>query len=133
MTVSVTDVATELGRPTPDLLVTEQWQSWILRAYRLVENRFGSTKFATLDGSIVDEVVMVAVSEHIRAWRDTTASQYTVTVDDGTVSRKYDAGIGYLTIPDALWELLDPTLGLDGAFTITPYATPDTPTTEAWL
>lgn len=37
MAVTPTDVATELGRPTPlDATTAEQWQSWIDRAVRLI-------------------------------------------------------------------------------------------------
>jgi hypothetical protein len=132
MTVTVANVAAELARPVPDSPTAEQWQSWIDRAYRLIENRLGATAYAALDADVLDDVVVSAVAEHVRAWRDTTASRYTVSVDDGTVSRSYEQGVGYLTIPDYLWQLLDPTIGTDGAFTVTPYFEPDTVDLESW-
>lgn len=132
MNVTPTDIAVELARPTPDSPVADQWQAWIGRAYRLIEDRLGAVAYAAAPVDVVDDVVRIAVSEHVRAWRDTTASQYTVTVDDGTVSRRFDAGVSYLTIPDGLWELLIPSSGLDGAFTITPYAEPDVVALEDW-
>lgn len=132
MTVSITSVAIELARPTPDSPVADQWDAWINRAYRLILNRLGQARYDALDDNVLDDVVLAAVVEHVRAWRDTTASQYTVTIDDGTVSRRFDAGVGYLTIPDELWQLLEPTTGTSGAFTITPYASPDVDVVEPW-
>jgi hypothetical protein len=133
MTVSVPQVATELARSTPTSPVSDQWQSWIDRAYRLIEGRFGTTAYAALDTVTVDDVVLMAVSEHVRAWRDTTASQRTVSVDDGSVSYQYQAGVGLLEIPDSLWALLDPAVGEGGAFSVQPYSAPDTtPGIESW-
>jgi propanediol dehydratase small subunit len=106
MTVTVAQVATELARPTPDSPVSDQWQSWLDRAYRLIENRLGTEAYAALDENVLDDVVLIAVTEHVRAWRDTTASRYTVSVDDSTVSRQYERAAGLLEIPDDLWPLL---------------------------
>lgn len=132
MTVSVADVAIELARPTPVAPVSDQWQSWIDRAYRMVEARLGAVKYAALDPAVLDDVVLSAVAEHVRAWRDTTASRYTVTVDDGTVSRAYESSVGPLSISDALWALLDPEILPSGAFTVTPHFEPDTVDLESW-
>lgn len=132
MTVTVANVATELARSTPTSPVSDQWQSWIDRAYRLIEDRLGATAYAALDPATLDDVVLVAVSEHVRAWRDSTAKRSTTTVDDGTVSREYEQGVGLLEIPDSLWSLLDPALGSGGAFTITPFSEPDPSPIESW-
>lgn len=106
MPITYVQVATELARPTPTSPVVEQWESWIDRAYRLIENRLGATAYAALDTDVLDDVVLIAVTEHVRAWRDTTASRYTVMVDDGSVSRSYESPTGLLEIPDDLWPLL---------------------------
>lgn len=106
MSVSVELVAQELARPVPEPPTFDQWQSWIDRAYRLIESRLGSETYAAIDPDTLDDVVLVAVAQHVRAWRDTTASRYTVSVDDGTVSRQYEAPVGLLEIPDDLWPLL---------------------------
>ena len=106
MTVSVSNVAVELARPTPISPVSDQWESWIARAYRLIEARLGSTAYAVVDPTVVDDVVLIAVTEHVRAWRDSTAKRSTTTIDDGTVSREYEQGVGLLEIPDDLWPLL---------------------------
>lgn len=132
MTVNIAQVATELARPIPEAPVSDQWQSWIDRAYRMIESRLGAEKYAALDPALLDDVVTTAVAEHARAWRETTATQYTVTVDDGTVSRRFDAGVGLFTIPDGLWVLLDPAATTGGAFTVTPYFEPDVPDVESW-
>jgi hypothetical protein len=119
MPVSVAQVAVELARPAPDSPVSEQWESWIARAYRLIEARLGSVTYAALDPDVLDDVVLTAVAEHVRAWRDSTASQYTVSVDDGTVSRKFERASGFFEIPDDLWPLLGaPAAG--ESFTIEP-------------
>ena len=132
MAVTVAKVAIELARPTPISPVADQWESWIARAYRLIESRLGEVKDAALDSDDLDDVVLTAVSEHVRAWRDTTATRYTVNVDDGAVSKQFEASVGPLTIPDSLWELLDPTINLDGAFSITAFGEPDPSATESW-
>lgn len=106
MTVSVSNVAVELARPTPTSPVSDQWESWIDRAYRLIEARLGATTYAALNETILDDVVLIAVTEHVRAWRDSTAIRSTTSIDDGTVSREYDRGVGLLEIPDDLWPLL---------------------------
>ena len=131
MAVTVAQVATELARSTPASPVSDQWQSWIDRAYRLIESRLGATAYAALDPSLLDDVVLMAVAEHVRAWRDTTSRRSTTTVDDGSISREYDNGVGIFEIPDSLWLLLNPD-ATTGAFTITPYAEPDPSTAESW-
>lgn len=131
MTVNVAQVATELARPAPTSPVSEQWQSWIARAYRLIETRLGATAYAALDAATVDDVVLMAVSEHVRSWRDSTASRRTVSIDDGSVTTQHEASVGLLEIPDDLWRLLDPTITASEAFTITPYAEPDLPRWES--
>ena len=108
MTVTVANVATELARSTPTSPTSDQWESWIDRAYRLIEGRLGATAYAALDTDLLDDVVLMAVSEHVRAWRDSTAKRSTTTIDDGTVSREFDSPVGLLEIPDRLWDLIDP-------------------------
>src|SRR5512139_298469 len=123
MTVTVAQVATELARPVPASPVSDQWQSWLDRAYRLIENRLGATKYAALDVNLLDDVVLMAVTEHVRAWRDSTASRRTVSIDDGSVTQQFEASVG----------LLDPTItASESSFTITPYAEPDPSPLGSW-
>lgn len=132
MTVTVDAVAVELARPTPTSPTSDQWQAWIDRAYRLIEARLGATAYAALDPQVLDDVVVQAVAQYARAWRDTTASSYTVSVDDGSTTRRYEAGVGTFIIPDDLWRLLDPAITDSGAFTVTPYSEPDTSALNSW-
>src|SRR5690242_8912397 len=105
MAVTVAQVATELARPTPTSPVSDQWQSWIDRAYRLIENRLGAVAYAALDPDLLDDVVLMAVVEHVRGWRESTASRYTVSIDDGSTTRQFEKSSGLLEIPDDLWPL----------------------------
>ncbi|MFN2344763.1 MAG: hypothetical protein ABR616_03495 [Dermatophilaceae bacterium] len=118
MNLTVSDVAMEMARSTPEPPVYSQWQSWIDRAYRLVEARLGAGAYATADTRLVDDVVLQAVVEHVRAWRDTAASQYTVCVDDASTSRTYQKPGGLLEIPNDLWPLLG--VAASQSFTIEP-------------
>lgn len=106
MAVTVAQVATELARPTPTSPVSDQWQSWIDRAYRLIANRLGATAYAALDPDLLDDVVLMAVVEHVRGWRESTASRYTVSIDDASTTRQFEKSSGLLEIPDDLWPLL---------------------------
>ena len=112
----------QLARPIPASPVADQWQSWIDRAYRLILRRFGAVEYAALDPELVDDVVLMAVTEHARAWRDTTANKYSVAIDDGSVTRSYESSVGLLSIPDELWALLDGEEVPSASFTIAPVA-----------
>lgn len=127
MTATIADVAVELARPTPDGPVAEQWQAWISRAYRMITARFGVDVVAGFDMETVDDVVTQAVAQYARAWRDTTASQYTVSVDDGSTTKRFEAAVGAFDIADDLWALLEPAPGGSGAFSISPRYEPDCP------
>jgi len=128
MAVTVANVATELARSTPTSPTSDQWESWIARAYRLVESRRVDAGSPTLDPADVDDVVLQAVVEHVRAWRDSTAKRSTTTIDDGTISREFEQGVGLLEVPESLLSELFPPVGtLGGAYSIplgSPWSTP---------
>lgn len=119
MAVYIDDVAMELARPTPDSPVAGQWVSWIARAYRLIENRLGADAYAAADSTLVDDVVLMAVVEHVRAWRETPEHRRTVSVDDTSVTSQYARSAGLLTIPDNLWPILGQSVTAE-SFTIEP-------------
>lgn len=119
MTVHIEDVAVELARPTPDSPVADQWVSWIARAYRLIENRLGTDAYAAADSTLVDDVVLMAVVEHVRAWRETSENRHTVSVDDASVTSQYARAAGLLEIPDDLWPILGQSVTAE-SFTIEP-------------
>lgn len=106
MTVTVDDIATELGRPTPTSgsLEDKQWTRWIERAQTLISERLGD--LTLLNQDTLDDVVILAVAAHIR--RPDDATQIDIAVDDGRVSRRYTSGDGQITIRDEWWERLSP-------------------------
>jgi len=139
MAVTPTDVATELGRPTPlDPTTETQWQSWIDRAARLIERRASrlGVDYLSLDEQTVDDVVLLAVAEHAR--NPEGVDTYDISVDDGRESRRYRHSTGRITITDEWWSWLFPSSAL-GVFTTQTYGEPDgarvwTSTTEwEWL
>lgn len=126
MAVIPSDVAVELGRPTPLDSATElQWHSWISRAERLIERRAErlGVDFSTLDADLVDDVVLLAVAEHAR--NPEGVDTYDISVDDGRESRRYRHSTGRITITDEWWGWLFPS-SVQGAFTTLTYGEPDT-------
>jgi hypothetical protein len=127
MSVMPEDIAVELGRSAPEEGTPEfeQWAQWIEDTLLLIQARF-KDRFAQIDEGILDYVVRQAVAS--RARRPDSASSMTVTVDDGTVTRRYENGdqAGSAYILDEWWDLLQP--GEDGrvagAFTIKPAPQP---------
>ena len=121
MAVTPSDVAIELGRPSPSGDELLRLQSWISQALYLIGRRLGDV--ALLNPVDVDYVVLQAVAQHARHPGNET--QVTVAVDDASTSRTYRSGSGMVAILDEWWTLLDPDLGDSGAFTVTPYSEPD--------
>lgn len=125
MHVTPFDVAVELGRPTPlDETLSDQWQSWIDRAVRLIERRAArlGVALADLDADVIDDVVLLAVAEHAR--NPEGVDTYDISVDDGRESRRYRHSSGRITITDEWWSWLFPGSG-SGAFSVRPYGEPD--------
>lgn len=122
MAVTPNDVAVELGRPTPTSDQSAQWASWISQALFLIGNRLGDVSM--LDPAAVDYVVLQAVAAHVR--NPENATQVDVSVDDGSVSKRYASSFGRVTILDEWWDLLTPDgNGYSGAFTIAPFGAVD--------
>lgn len=118
------DIATVLGRPAPDGTQAEQWQRWIDDALLLIAARARqwNVDVASLDADVVDYVVREAVVAQTR--RPDDATQVSISVDDGTVSRSYSSATGRVAILADWWDLLG--LGsAGGAFSIRPYGAPD--------
>lgn len=116
-------VANELGRSTPTTEQAAQWQRWIERALRDIQNRYGS-RFANLDTALVDDTIVAAVADHARRWRETAESRYSVAVDDGREERTYSKDSGPFTVPDWVWDVLDGDTSRR-SFSITPQASHD--------
>lgn len=120
MSGSPEDVATTLGRSSVTSLEFAQWAMWIDGARLLIRNRLGD--LSALDQDVLDYVVVEAVA--LRAKRPDAASQMTVSVDDASVTKRYESGTGQIQILDEWWELLRPSES-SGAFSTRPSSARD--------
>ena len=128
MSVTPENVAVEIGRPTPLSSVDDaRFQSWIDQALYLIGKRY---PIDSLDSADVDYVVLMAAAAHARNPENST--QVDVSVDDASVSKRYSSSLGRVSIWDDLWDLLDPAVSNDGAFTISPFGAPDRRGDGAW-
>lgn len=121
MSVTADDVAETLGRPVPATGSTEskQWSLWIGDAERLIARRFRPLPLTALDQDDLDYVIREAVALRVR--NPDPVSSTTVSVDDGSVTRRYERASGQIAILPEWWDLLTPAPGADaGAFTIHP-------------
>lgn len=124
MAVTPNDVADALGRPRPDSSSPTflQWSLWIDDVRRLISNRLGDLD--ALDQENLDFAVREVVAERARYWTPGGTSSETVTVDDGTVTKRWEDGRvsrSFYEILEDWWDLLNPTVQSD-AWTIRPYA-----------
>ncbi|MDN7120300.1 hypothetical protein INN71_02725 [Nocardioides sp. ChNu-153] len=90
MTVTPTDVAENLGRPAPDQNspLYKQWDRWITAVLLVIKNRLGPTE--QLDQDTLDYVVLETVSERAAVALRQGQTSTTVTVDDGTVTNRWE-------------------------------------------
>lgn len=122
MPVKTDDIAREVGRPPASLLEKQAWQMWIDDALLMVDARCTETGVprASINARLVDYVVRISVSEHVKHPDNATQVTGTVSVDDGssTTSKTYRSGSGHVRISDEFWSMLGLS-GSDGmAFTI---------------
>ena len=119
MAVTPDDIAVELGRTAPGNADPEyaQWELWIADALFQIAKRPGLV-FDDLDPEIVDYVVRKAVVRHVR--RPDDATQVSIGVDDGNVSKTYRSSAGDVVIKDEWWALLTPADTTTRAFSIRP-------------
>ena len=119
MSVTPAVIATALGVAAPDPSSPKfaQWSMWIDDANMLINARKVSLAVtADLDPTVLDFVVREAVVA--QAQRPDDATQVSVSVDDGSVSRTYRSGRGRVTILDEWWTLLGLTSPNGGAFSV---------------
>ena len=119
MAVTPETIAVALGRTTPESgsLAYEQWLMWIDDALMLINARKTELAVTTdLDANTLDYVVREAVAAHVR--RPDDATQVTVSVDDGSMSKTYRSGRGRVEILDEWWALLGLTPPTGGAFSV---------------
>lgn len=105
MPVTPENIAVALGvtAPDPGSPQHEQWAMWIADAQMLIATRAEQLD-VTPDAAKVDYVVREAVVAQVR--RPDDATQVSVSVDDGSVSRTYRSGTGRVGILDDWWALL---------------------------
>ena len=115
------DVWTYLGRTNPTAAQSARAAVLIAEAVFLIGNRI-----ADADQGTVDYVVRKAVVAAVDAPAEPGLVQTSVTVDDGTVAKRYDAAPRSVEITDDMWEmLLNPKpRERRGAFSIHPHYVP---------
>lgn len=125
--VQPADVALTLGRSTPadDSTEFSQWALWISDAETVISERLGD--ITLLDQGVLSYVVREAVALKVK--RPDAASSTTVSVDDGTVTKRYERAAGAIIILDEWWQMLAPA-ARHGLFSTRPGFEPDcAPTT----
>lgn len=117
MAVSDFEVQTSLGRPLTPAEV-EQARLWIGDARTIISHGpegHSTIDLSTLDEETLDMVVREAVANRLK--RPDSATQVSVSVDDGQVSRTYESSTGQLEILPWMWNMLLPAES-GAAFTI---------------
>lgn len=99
------EVAVALGRPSSDFTEDEQAQiEWWLDAVELIiAQRLGDV--STLDQDVLKLVEVEVVADKVRN-SGVAESSITVSVDDGSVTRRYENPMAYDDIADKWWDLL---------------------------
>lgn len=120
-TATYQDVGIALARPISVPAEQAQITYWLDGVELLIQARFGSIE--NLNQEILLYVETEAVVAKVRR-SGTTESSITVAVDDGSVTRRYDAGLSAGDIADEWWNLLDPNSDT-GTGSIRPYFEPD--------
>lgn len=107
------DVGVALRRTISDPAEQAQIEHWLTGAEMAIRSRLGDP--ALLDQEVLKYVEAEAVAEKVRrSGRD--ESSITVSVDDGSVTRRYDT-MSVDDIAPGMWSLLSPA-GSSSAYTI---------------
>ncbi len=126
MPVTLEQIQTIVGRSLTKA-ESAQAQMWIPDA-RLVISRGPEGRdridLNRLDQDVLDMVVREAVADRIKRPDDATEVQ--VSVDDGSVARRYSSSAGQIRIRPEWWTMLLPAAAPD-AFSIVPAYEPDLP------
>lgn len=120
--VNPDDVWTYLGRTNLTAAQRARISLLIDEALFLIGKRITDA-----DQDTIDYVVRKAVSEAVDAPTEPGLVQTSVTVDDGTVAKRYDAAPKQVEITDEMWEMLLTPRPREhrGAFSIRPHYVPD--------
>lgn len=98
------EVAVALGRPSSDFTADQQAQItwWLAGIELLIKSRLGL--IADLDAETVKQVEVEAVAEKVRR-SGQSESSITVSVDDGSVTRRYENRVTAADISGDMWAL----------------------------
>lgn len=99
------DVGVALGRTITDTAEADQIDWWLSGVELIITARLGS--IFNLDQGIVKYVEVEAVAAKVRR-NGQSESSITVAVDDGNVTRRWDAPVSSDDITDEWWSLLAP-------------------------
>lgn len=128
----VSDVAAELGRPTPtDAPTLAQWERWLSRVENMIRARIPDLD-ALVTAGTPSEAIVVDVEAAVVARKVLNPEglrQVTRAIDDGSVTKTVDQtrSSGELMLTDDEWGFLLPTAEAE-AFSTRPGFEPDTGT-----
>lgn len=109
MTAAMTeDVETALGRPAASSAELAQIEWWLSGVELLIGARLGDV--SALDQDVLRYVEAEAVVAKIRRG-DSRVTSETVSIDDGSMTRRFEAGVQTSDISDEWWALLNPSTG----------------------
>lgn len=126
---TVSDVAAELGRPTPtDPPIVAQWERWLSRVENMIRARIPDLDDLVTAGT-PSEALVVDIEAAVVARKVLNPEglrQVTRAIDDGSVTKTVDQtrSSGELALTDDEWGLLLPTAD-SGAFSTRPGFEPD--------
>lgn len=125
MTTAATyeDVGIALGRPITDTAEQQQINYWLTGIELTIKARYRD--LSQLDQAALKYVETEAVAAKVRR-HGTRESSITVSVDDGSVTRRYDTPATAEDITDEWWNLLTPAVEA-ASFTVSPYGTRQQP------
>ena len=113
---TVEDVATALGRPITSDTEVAQVEWWLTGVELIVTARLGD--IAELNQDLLKYVEVEAVVAKIRRG-DSLRTSRTVSVDDASVTDRYESSVSTSDITDDWWNLLNP-LVAQSAYSVRP-------------
>ncbi|TQL56541.1 Gp19/Gp15/Gp42 family protein [Rarobacter faecitabidus] len=135
---TIEQVAARLGRPITDPLEIDQVNAWlsdIEAAIRAGFRRAGFDLAAQVSAGepIGDEVASVEASAAVRRIQNPTPGRTsrTESIDDGSVTDRWESSSDPWAITDTEWELLLPSAA-PGAFSVRPSFQPDRGCHDYW-
>lgn len=128
---SVDDVAIRLGRPISDTAEIAQVEAWLVDIEAMIRTRFRRASF-DLSAQIaageptLAEVVSVEANMATRRVQNPTPGRTsrTESIDDGSVTDRWESQYDPWAITDSEWEILLPS-AMPGAFSVRPGFVPD--------